>query len=271
MRAAVLAIAVMFAGCGRLDFDAESGVGSDGAPADMADASIDPSLLQGCELWMKLDDAVFGTDVIDSCGGDNEGVANSGVTAAVDPVRGRVAEMFGGSSCIIVPDAPSLRGGSALTLSAWVYATAVTPESYGLIAKRTTNLVDNAYASFIWGANFGAGTPNHAYVDIVGVDNRGEEMTEPFLNNWKQLTTVYDGSLPVPQRVAIYIDGQFKTFVAEDAASIPVPMTPPDVAIGCLPLNGLIQGLVGYLDDAVIWSRSLSAAEVSAWYDATKR
>nr|HEX4313435.1 hypothetical protein [Kofleriaceae bacterium] len=43
----------------------------------------------------------------------------------------------------------------------------------------------------------------------------------------------------------------------------------PDVAIGCLPLSGPAQSLVGELDEVVIWNRALPATDVAAWYAQT--
>jgi hypothetical protein len=169
-----------------------------------------------------------------------------------------------------VQDAPELRGGAALTISAWVRPAALAPNSFGIITKRADFNVDSAYSAFLWTSNQGTGAVNHLYVDIDSEDDRFENLTDELLGSWHQVTIVYDGSLARGQRLALYVDGVFRTHAPESSASIPTPSSPPDVYVGCLPLGTPAQSLVGRLDDVMLWDRALPASDVLGWFDATR-
>ena len=266
------AIWVLAAGCGRIGFESHVDPTGDGARDQVgpsADADLAP-LLVGCQLGLAMNEASWTAGLVDRCGGDNIGVPTGGATPVDDPQRGRVGEFVGGTSCVIVPDAPELRGGSAVTVSSWVRPTQLTPASFGVVSKRTDFTIDTAYSVFVWADMAGAGTVNHVYVDIDTENDRFENPGDEFLNAWKQITIVYDGSRTQAERIAVYVDGGFRTYGPETSSSIPTPTTPPDVYVGCLPLGGPAQSLVGRLDDVMIWSRALPAADVAAWYAATK-
>jgi len=266
---ALFLIAVV--GCGRVGFDSQTR-GDGAVPGEDARADADVSgLLAGCELWLAFDDPTsWPTGIRDRCGDDNPGTANGGASPVDDADRGAVAELAGASSCIVVPDAPNLRGGSALTISAWVRPVGVTTASYGIISKRTDFMSNTAYSMFLWASSDGTGSVNHLYVDIENEDQRFEDPGPEFLGTWRQITVVYDGNLAQAQRVSIYVDGALSAVAAEAATNIAVPTSPPAVHVGCMPLGTPAQGLIGRIDDAMLWSRPLTATEVMAWYAATR-
>jgi hypothetical protein len=242
---------------------------------EQADGSIDsnvapiPShLLAGCEVHLAMDESTWSAGLVDSCGG-HAATAIDGAVPDLDPERGGVGRFVGGSSCVFIPDAPELRGGSAVTVSAWVRPEQLSPDGFGIVSKRTNYGADAAYTVFVWASANGTGPVNHLYVDIDTEDDRYEDPIDTLLNAWHQVTMSYDGSQTAGERIAVYVDGAFRAFATESASSIPVPETPPPVAIGCLPIDGPAQALVGTLDDVIIWSRALPASEVTEWYDAT--
>ncbi|NVB80623.1 MAG: LamG domain-containing protein [Kofleriaceae bacterium] len=263
MRAVVALLLV--AGCGRVGFgehaDASASIDSNLTP-------IPPSLLPGCEVYLAMDEPTWSQGVIDGCG-HHPATAIDGASPVSDPERGTVGKFVGGTSCVYIPDAPELRGGSAVTVSAWVRPEQVTPDGYGIVSKRTNYMADAAYTVFVWASASGAGPVNHLYVDVDTENDRYEDPIDTLLNTWHQVTMTYDGSRIPNERIAVYFDGAFRAFATETASSIPVPEVPPPVAIGCLPINGPAQSLVGKLDDVIIWSRALPASEVTEWYDAT--
>ncbi len=263
-----LAGVVVLAACGRLEFGAVGDAPMDRSqPASDADLS---NLLVGCQLRLAMDEASWTQGLVDQCGGENPGTAVNGAVPVDDPERGRVGELVGGTSCVLVADAPQLRGGAALTVSAWIRPTALAPSSFGIVSKRTDFGVDTAYSLFVWTSANGGGPVNHLYVDIDTEDQRFEDPTDEFLDAWHQVTMVYDGARAPVERISIYIDGAFRTNAPESAASIPAPAVPPAIHVGCLPLGTPAQSLVGRIDDVVIWSRALPAADVGAWYAASR-
>jgi len=267
-----LLVIALLAGCGRVGFDGAAEVRSDAGgdgPDVPGDADLS-ALLEGCVLGLAMDETSWAGGVIDRCGGDNNGTAIGGAVPVMDAERGRVGELFGGADCVVVPDAPALRGGSAFTTSAWVRPVAFTAQGFGVISKRSDLGVKSAYSVFLWASDFGAGSVNHVYVDVDTEDERFENTLGEFLGAWHQITVVFDGARASAERVAIYVDGAFTTFAPESASSVPVPATPPDVSVGCLPLGAPAQALVGRIDDVMLWDRALAAGDVTRWYEATR-
>src|SRR4051812_15447446 len=161
-------------GCGRIAFDATTppgdGSGSDGPTIDADPASV----LAGCQLRYTMDTPWPVMGVPDLCGGDSFGSATGSATHVSDTERGAVAAFAGGPSCVVTPDAPGLRGGSALTMSAWIRPRVLSPDGFGIISKRTDYAVDTAYSMFLWADSNGTGTVNLFYVDIDTENNRFE-------------------------------------------------------------------------------------------------
>jgi hypothetical protein len=253
--------------CGRAGFDPSATVdgGSGDAVADAA--STAPDFGSGCIVGFAMNEATWiGAAVIDSCGGDNNGGALGAAATVDDPVRGRVGQFGGPSDCIQVADAPELDLGTAVTTSAWIFPTGldgVTPR--GVVAKRTDDQTDVAYTMFVW-------TDDHVVVDI---DGENDEMPgDAVLENgrWQMITAVYDGTLPVAQRIRIYVDGVLDKVLPETSATIPANAAP--LTVGCLPLQPPTidqQSFAGRLDDVGLWKDAFTAAEVQAWFQATRR
>ncbi len=244
--------------------------------APPSDASSDAdlaSLFAGCVLHLKMDEPAWtgsAGEVVDSCG-TNTGTALNGATTTANGVRGRAGIFVGGTSCVQVPDAPSLHVTTAMTTSAWILPTTLAPLSVGVISKRTDYMVGTAFSVFVMTDNNGAGNTNQIYVDIDTENDRVADPNAAFLGEWKQITVVYDGSLAAGARVTFYVDGELSFVAPESSPLIGVPATPPPLWIGCLPLGGgPAQGFVGKLDEVVVWNRALDAAEVATWYAATK-
>ncbi len=262
-------------GCGRIGFES---MGSDVGDASLDSGSLDSGsldsgILVGCSLRLEMEEAVWtgaAGEVGDSCGA-NHGTATNGAIAVTDPTRGRVGKFVGGTSCVTVPDAPSLRMSSALTASAWIRPNILSPNSFGVISKRRSFGSGSEYSVFVWASAAGTGPTNHLYVDIADESDRIDDPNTDYPDSWRQITVVYDGTLPTDQRTMFYVDGTIAFVAPAQEASIPVPASPADLAIGCLPLDGPAQSMVGLIDEVVLWSRALSATEVSSWYLATRR
>jgi Concanavalin A-like lectin/glucanases superfamily len=87
---------------------------------------------------------------------------------------------------------------------------------------------------------------------------------------WQQVTVTYDGTLPPAERVNIYVDGVHDVTLPESSSTLTAYGS--DLSIGCLPelpATTTQIGLVGRIDDAVVWTRAFTATEVLAWYTAT--
>lgn len=256
MRFCTLALTLLAwsAGC-RGNFDAQP----DATSIDAETTTV------GCELLLHMDEASWGTSpVVDSCGGDDHGVALGGASIELDAERGRVG-FFGGLASVLVADSPRLRGAGGLTVSAWVkpLAPVGTPPA-GIVAKRTSYGVKSAYTMFLW-------TNAHLWTDVALEDDRIEVPAAVLADRWTHLTLVYDGDSPRPKRVRTYQDGLPSGQWTESSAQIPDDYDAP-VIIGHLP-DAQDPNLYfhGRLDDVAIWSRPLSDEEVARWHQLTKR
>ncbi|MCW5807473.1 MAG: LamG domain-containing protein [Deltaproteobacteria bacterium] len=259
------------AGCGRLSFDGTQ-ISDDTPPSDGApDGGED--LLRGCLLHLRMDEPAWTgapDEAKDGCGADHHGTAFGGATTVDDPERGRVAELAGGAGCVQVADATGIQPTTKLTVSAWIKPTALAPSSFGIVSKRVDFGDNTAFSVFLWTDNSG-GLSNQVYVDIDTENDRTVDPTTSYLDAWRQITVVYDGALAVPSRVQFFADGALTFTASETSAIITQPATAsPPLSIGCLPLGTPAQGFVGRISDVAVWDRALSAAEVQAWYAATK-
>ena len=252
-------------------FDAPPTDGPRGdAPADAdADASLDAgsALLTGCVMWLRMDEPSWSGiegEVIDSSGSGNHGTALSpvdGARTALDPSRGAVGR-FAAGGCVRVPNNSTLGAiDGTLTMSAWIHPTGLDATNpFGIIAKRTDYLVEDAFDMFVQ-------SENRLFVDIETSNDRfGSDM---LVNGvWQQVTVTYDGGRARDGRVRVFLDGVLRD-VALETSDLISPQ-PSDVWVGCLPLGAVAFSFVGDLDDVALWKRALSDEEVLAWYSATR-
>jgi hypothetical protein len=172
-----------------------------------------------------------------------------------DLTRGRVAELS---------DDPAVRATDQLTMSAWVYPTALdgtTP--FGIVSKRVGFQLESDYTLFLW-------TGDTPWVDLDSEDDRfGTTSAVPPMT-WTQLTVVYDGRLAASDRVRVYRNGALEATATETSATLSSSSAP--LRVGCMPdMQGSEVSFVGRLDDVALWLRALDDAEVTSWYDLTRR
>jgi hypothetical protein len=263
-------VVVMLCGCGRLSFDPLGPLGETGGIPD-AGLGRATSFGPGCVVGLTMDEAAWtgaGGEVLDVCGGENPGFAVQGATPAADPVRDRAGEFPLPSACVHIADSAELHATTGLTMSAWLFPRTLDGVNpYGVIAKRTDFAADDAeYTMFIW-------TDNTVWVDIDSRDDRNHGNRSVINGQWQQITAVYDGTLPMAQRVKIYIDGELDAVLAETSTTLTARANP--LSIGCLPQQPVATtpqiAFGGELDDVGIWARAFSAEDVLAWYQATRR
>jgi hypothetical protein len=258
----MLAVPILVVGCGRVEFDRVTG-------APDADGPPTVSFGAGCAVGLEMNESGWSgaaDEVRNRCDAGH-GAAVQGAGPVDDAVRGRVGQFPAPSGCVRIADAPALHATTGLTLSAWIYPLALDGTNpHGVIAKRTDFTNDDAeYTMFVW-------TDNNVWVDIDGRNDRNHGARQLVNGQWQQITTVYDGTQPAPQRVRIYVDGVLDAVVGETSASLTAQ--PNALSIGCLPelpATGPQIAFAGRIDDAAIWTRAFSAQEVADWYQRTKR
>ncbi len=114
-----------------------------------------------------------------------------------------------------IPDSPSLHASTALTGSAWIDPTGLVDDptqAQGIVCKRVGFGSDSAFSLFLMEGKL--------TVDVQTEDNRFSSAAVFSNNQWYHVAVVFDGSLPVEQRVSVYIDGVLDVTAAEDSAAI---------------------------------------------------
>ncbi|GEM_PF-4000291 len=188
--------------------------------------------------------------------GTNNGYTSGDVTFA----PGKVGEAFdfspnGGNGSIIVPDAPALELTNEITIEAWIKPRD-TNSTYSIVTKLGTSGGENGYAFFIqqdvlYAQMNGAGEPWPSEQVTV-------ELPIP-TNEWCHVAWTYDQSAMV-----LYFNG---LPVATNAVGpVDIATSANNLRIGndddtSSPFNGLI-------DEASLYNRALSAAEIGAIYAA---
>lgn len=239
-------------------------------PPDVGQRDLLEGFRGGCVLALHMDEASFSGaagEVIDDCGGDNPGSIDGSVVAMPGAgVRGG-ALSFPGNGCITIPDATQLHGVTGLTLSAWINPSALKNgnNADGLISKRTGTNMDAEYSLSVW-------TQYHVWTSFNG-DNDNESRFQGnvtvTVNNWIQITSVYDATQPQAQRAKIYVNGAIDSVGTTVTSALKA--YPSVLHIGCMPSSPTNpQYFAGLMDEVVIWNRALSETELKAWYNATK-
>jgi hypothetical protein len=235
--------------------------GTNAGGTNAGGAGGNSGLLKDCVLLMHFEEASWATAaaVRDSSGLGNHGTASvSTVLPAAGGKFGKAAS-FDGAGWIAVPDAPSLHASTALTLAAWVKPQGLGTADFspGIIAKRNGFQDNVAYTLFLW--NFdGTATGPQSYVYSDASSDRFFANVNLIVNDaWAHVAMVYDGGLGSAK---IYINGALVTTSLTAPASIPAYT--PELRIGDLS-NSDTQPFQGLIDEAAVWTRALSDAEIA--------
>lgn len=217
----------------------------------------------GRALLLHLDEPTFSTTA--GAVRDESGLGNHGTVRGTLPtsIAGRFgsAAALAGTDWVEVADAPSLRPSSALTVSVWFYLDALPDMRWvGLVNKRNAFNVDTTFALFI-------AADARITVDVDGEESRFTSQVLATTQHWTHVAFVFDGSLPMEQRVKLYIDGVLDTTAAEPSAVI--PPYPASVIVGNLVNGG--DTFVGRLDEVALWTRALSSTEIAALQQGASR
>ena len=202
-------------------------------------------------LWLKLNES-SGTVAADSSGSANNGAVNGGVTWV--PAGGQLlgaAQFNGTDSYVNVPDAASLDGTSAFTLTYWFKVNTI--NGAGLVSKRNGIADNNAYTTFLQ-------TDGRLNVDIDSNNDRFTSNTAFSTGIWYHIALVFDGTLAAAQRAALYVSGVLDKTATETSASVPNYTSSLKVGISNVGTTAFLDGLV---DDVRFYRRALPASEVA--------
>lgn len=212
---------------------------------------IADGITSGLIGYWKLDEAT-GTYVGDFSGSGNFGTS-TGTYATSGYIGG--ARKFNGAGDYIDLGGNNILGSNPFTLAAWINTETVSKYS-GAITIGNSAAGQSAYIGTVFTANSG-GTSNSIGGGFYGV-NYGSGVTT--LNKWVHLAMSFSGG--AGGQVNIYVDGVNKI----SATSTP-NLGNATKKIGRIGTDTTYD-FAGLIDDARIYNRALSAAEISTIYRA---
>jgi hypothetical protein len=196
--------------------------------------------------YWKLDDG-SGTSAIDSSGNNNAGTLQNSSTWTNGYYNGALT-LNGTNSYVSVPSAASITSLSNFTYAVWVYPYSNGAFPGGAIFSKN----DKKYMRMYYGSL-------NASVVMTGV-NPAVNTSSLTLNTWQHLAMTFDSATVT---VNLYKNGVL-------LGSSTGTGSPQDDSAGSLFLGNMStadQGFNGLIDDARIYNRALSAAEVATLYN----
>jgi hypothetical protein len=147
---------------------------------------------------------------------------------------------------VTIPDAPTLRLTTGMTLEAWVFPTAASTLWKDLVYKGDDNYYLSA-SSCCQGRPASGGIFSGTYGETFGSSNLA-------LNSWTHLATTYDGTT-----LRLYVNG---VQVASKAQTGTLAISSNPLTIGGDPIWG--QHFAGRIDEVRVYNSALSAAQIQA-------
>src|SRR5712691_10851782 len=181
----------------------------------------------------------------DASGNNNTGTI-SGATWTTAGKFGQALVFNGASAKVTIPDAPSLRLTTDMTLEAWVFPTA-TPTGWWAVVDKN---VDDYYLM--------ASSDQGNWPAVGGTFTAGNQNTfgptTLVVNTWTHLAATFDGTT-----VRLYVNG---VQVASQAQTTPLMPTTGTLQIGADSYTG--ENFTGRIDEVRIYNQALSPSEIQA-------
>lgn len=209
-----------------------------------------PGTCMGLAAWWP-----FNGDAKDMSGNGADGTVNGALLVAGANGSANSAYQLGESSQYIAMGTPASLSNipSAFTYSVWVARTGTSTGQWPQIMGASDTHVGFGIRTSNYGTNvyFEWGTAPYSGATFTGTGNNGVLST---LNDWHLMTVTYDGS-----KVLAYWDGALKS------TSGTTTLRPTMASFSFTTSSGGWQGKV---DDARVYNRPLTAAEIQTLYSA---
>jgi hypothetical protein len=219
--------------------------GSESSVSNEVSTTLPPVEVPGLVAAYSFDEG-HGTTVIDASGQDNHGTI-TGATWTLQGRFGSALDFDGLSALVTIPDAPSLRLTTAMTLEAWVKPSTVTSAWWDVIYKGNDNYFLEATAPTGDGVPAGGGTFDANDVVMYGAAPLA-------VSSWTHLALTYDGAT-----LRLYVNG---VQVASQAQTGSLVTSANPLQIGGDSIFG--QYFQGTIDEVRIYNQALSPSEIQA-------
>ena len=215
------------------------------------------SLNTNLELYLRLNETVTGTapgatDFLDSSANSNHGTANAGPTLGSNGLFSNAVEFTATTQSVTVADHATLDITDKITVSAWIYPTA-TLGTNKRIAEKAYN------TSWYFGSSSGTNALSVWFNSAVRASTGSGVLQERM---WNHVAFTYDKDLGGTDELKIYLNGavvatgDYSTAIGTDASSITLAKY----------FGGPGNSFPGKIEEFAVWSRTLSATEISQIY-----
>ena len=208
--------------------------------------------------WWRMDDMNTSSGVIEYFGRNNM----TNFSGAKQNSFGKFGSSFkfdgSANAYMSTPASTNLNfGGNQMTVSAWVFLTKST--DYDVIYSQRSGCGGWNSAFYMRGSNECSGTAA-PFFTMNGDNPRVCGSGVMGNNTWYHMVGIYNGTCAL-----IYINGILN---ASSCATITIPSGAIQTVIGWDTCSG--NNMDGYIDDFMIWNRSLTATEVQSIYNSSQ-
>ena len=240
------------------------------AAAQTMEISVQPSGLVG---YYPMDENA-GTTTNDASRYENNGAFNSTASWYASGKLGSAVDMNGAADpsdtgAVLVPDHSNLPSGNAMTIEAWVRQSSWV--SNQAIATHWDYNGAPEERSGSWALQTGADQNLRVFI-ADGQGDAGNNYVDTDFNTWasfnvwRHVVMVYDGTQSQANMVKVYIDGNLVG--SSVVGTLPSTLQNSDGALSIGSFPGLGRSLRGAVDHVKLFNRALTAAEITAEYQA---
>ena len=214
-------------------------------------STITAGLQDGIVVYFTFDD-VSGKTIRDSSGNG----LDANIVANTDIVKGKNGNAIkitaAGADCVNVPADEKLKISGEITMAAWVYHGAWNKDVQWFDKNCHNGGEHTSYGIGVFG-------DGNNFNMFLGSDQNRQTLNKPHAlktDTWHYVVGTYDGDA-----MKIYVDGKL---AVEEAKKFNFTGTnDQDLRIGCSKDRANYTFENGMVDDAAIWSRALSEAEIN--------